>query len=215
MKRTNTDCKSENTIKKGKKESEYFFICKVLNDTKIDAWNKKIKPFTHFQTNYLFVFGKVSLEAEFGSEHEQMTIDEYDRRKENKELPRFSTYHLIKKPDSLSNQGYLWDKKPIESKDKDELDIKFEQKELDSFVQIELKGYHTYGGYYGFFRPDLIEVIHLLEHEVECDRIIFEDIERIYVTTKPFSDNICEMYDAKIDRQKAITTCYLSMKERK
>ena len=95
----------------------------------------------------------------------------------------------------------------------DELDKKFiETKTADK--KLELYGLHTYGGYHGFFRPDIYEAIGLLNDYITVDDL--ESIEKIYLTTEPHpNDNINNCFDYKKDRHRAKTVCYLFYKTNK
>jgi hypothetical protein len=104
--------------------------------------------------------------------------------------------------------------KPMKNKRKSNvLDLTENNESLsDKFVKHEFFGLHTYGGYYGFFRPDLSEVIHLINQVISVDDL--DQIERMYVTTEPHpDDNARKCYDAKQDRHRAKTTCYVYKKK--
>lgn len=100
---------------------------------------------------------------------------------------------------TLSNVGYLWDSRAVGPLPDDFTELK----------KGEVYGLHTYGGYYGFFRPDLSEVIGLLstvipEHELA-------NIEAIYVTTTMHPNGDLGMcYDNVQDRHRAMTSYAVS-----
>lgn len=80
--------------------------------------------------------------------------------------------------------------------------------DLQSRVPIKLYGYHTYGGYYGFFRPDVIEVMWLILREIDKKDLDFA--KKIYVTTEAYPSLNCgQCYDSAKDRHMAKTLVYL------
>lgn len=90
---------------------------------------------------------------------------------------------------------------------KDGLDDDFETN-MDAVqaTRFEILGYHTYGGYWGFFRPDLDEVLRLFFLHPELQRLDLNTVDRIYVTTNPYpSPDISHCYDKNEDRHKAKT----------
>jgi hypothetical protein len=115
---------------------------------------------------------------------------------------------LFKKPDS-AHVAYMWDadKNKIDEKDLDEVDRAFLKNREEGFVLHKLYGYHTYGGYYGFFRPDLNEVIHLVARVVPDPA----KVKRIYVTTDthPKTGKFIECFDYQKDMHRALTLCYV------
>jgi hypothetical protein len=109
------------------------------------------------------------------------------------------------------SDAYMWHFKKIEDDKLDEIDKKFIA-DQSSGEKIELYGLHTYGGYWGFFRPDLTEVIHMLNTKISLDEL--NNIDRIYVSTIPYpSDNIYDCFDNKADKHRALTTCYIYKKD--
>jgi len=103
----------------------------------------------------------------------------------------------------------MWKKEEtkIDEKDLDETDRMFLKNQEEGFVLHGLYGYHTYGGYYGFFRPDLNEVVHLVARVVPDPT----KVKRIYVTTDTFpkSGNFMECYNNAKDMHRALTLCYV------
>jgi hypothetical protein len=80
----------------------------------------------------------------------------------------------------------------------------------DAFLirPLELYGLHTYGGYYGFFRPDIIEALWLLL-DTEDGLQKLKDCKKVYVTTEMYpSDNIRECYHRGKDRHQGKTLFY-------
>lgn len=110
----------------------------------------------------------------------------------------------------IAGVGYLFSVEELDEKELDKIDKQF--KSLEGYgKKLELYGFHTYGGYYGFFRPDFTEVIHLLNTVVSLRDL--DNIDRIYVTTEPHpSGDVRECYDYKKDKHKACTTCYVYYK---
>jgi hypothetical protein len=122
--------------------------------------------------------------------------------------------------EELGTTGYLYaiNKKKL----LDENDTKFitewnspEVDIEDGWNMKEFIGKHTYGGYYGFFRPDLIEVINIIGNDVR-------DIPSpIYVTTNPCSQygkitaQISECYDRVSDLQYGKTVIYWGKTKKK
>jgi len=103
----------------------------------------------------------------------------------------------IVKCKSTSNprcEGYLYS-----AEDTDE-----EVPDLNKMKKYELLGLHTYGGYYQFFRPDIIEVFWLIsQSNISEDEL--DKADKIYLTTFPDED----FYDSKNDRHRAITYVFI------
>jgi hypothetical protein len=115
------------------------------------------------------------------------------------------------------NQNYLYDFEVKPEADFDEVDKGFINNDAQFNAEYttekhEFYGLHTYGGFRGFFRPDLNEVINLISRTIEEGEL--DNIERIYVTTEPYpSNNINECFDSKADRHRAKTTIYVIKKK--
>ena len=69
--------------------------------------------------------------------------------------------------------------------------------------------YHSYGGYYGFFRPDLMEVIKIAQS------VIRDTLDStVFVSTEPCtsqgnrSDHFPDCYDSQLDMYRAVTILY-------
>ena len=110
---------------------------------------------------------------------------------------------LFKKPASL-HVPYMW-KRGEELPETSEHDEVFlaQRHELESHG---LFGYHTYGGYWIFFRPDLNEVIRLISTIVPPEDLE-RTVTRVWVTTQPYpNDNVREVYDRARDKHRAKTT---------
>ena len=130
----------------------------------------------------------------FYKEHKEKIIPYYDKPSGKYHVKDWP-YPEDKNPRSF---GYLYS---------GESDVKIED-DFDGVVPFSLYGYHTYGGYYGFFRPDIIEVTWLMLNEIDLKKL--ENAKKIYVTTDMYpSAHISDCYDSKLDRHKALTTVYL------
>jgi len=93
-----------------------------------------------------------------------------------------NNYFLIKKsleddpqitPQKLAGVSYLWQGDSIEIRDL--YDQVFLAGAYEQFKTI-IYAYHDYGGYYGFFRPDLLEVI-------KISQAVIRSADLVYVTT--------------------------------
>lgn len=100
-----------------------------------------------------------------------------------------------------------------EKKELDKIDEDFISQETSTkFTKLQMYGYHTYGGHNIFFRPDLIEVIHLINEQIPFDKL--DTIERIYVSTVPHpSDDVYDCFDYVKNMHKGLTTCYVLYKQ--
>jgi len=116
------------------------------------------------------------------------------------------TVSICPKTNNL-NDGYLFNSGT--DNEISESDKKFVNKENTDATKIVLFGYHTYGGYRGFFRPDFTEIIHMLNTEISLNEL--NNIDKIYVTTEPHPlDNLC--YSNTLDKHRARTTYYVYKK---
>jgi hypothetical protein len=105
-------------------------------------------------------------------------------------------------------RAYLWEFKAKQESELDEDDRRMCCDPNKITERYELYGYHTYGGYYGFFRPDLKEVIHLIHTVIPLDQL--HSVKRMYVTTDTHpTDNVGACYDVKKDMHKAKTIVYV------
>jgi hypothetical protein len=186
----------------------YTLIEKTAPKERVNEWYSKLGVYELWEAHYLSIGGNVTVWNSPDGEPVRMTVDEYNESCKTGTIPD-PVYRVLEKTTDMNN-SYLWSKTP--KKDKDELDKLFES-DRSKFIKVSLYGLHTYGGYYGFFRPDLTEVINLIEQSSN-PLLYFDTIERIYVTTSAHpSDNINDCYDSKADRHKAETTCYVMMKQ--
>ncbi|AYV78642.1 MAG: hypothetical protein Edafosvirus21_21 [Edafosvirus sp.] len=197
-------------IKQELKYADHIFTYDVnrLSDDEISKYYNKLKIYKWFKPTIYNIDGDISIEHESGK-YKKETDEDYNIIKK-KAKPHINLYEKVSL-DQIQTQAYLWELKELQNKD--EIDESFVQSGGTSvtFEKIELYGLHRYGGYRIFFRPDLNEVIHLMSSKISLNEL--DDIDRIYVTTKPFpSDNGNECYDNGFDKHKAITTCYLVRK---
>lgn len=89
---------------------------------------------------------------------------------------------------------------------KSELEV---EDDLSSLIPFELCGLHRHGGYYGFFKPSIIEVIWLLL-ELKDGLKLLEDCKKAYVTTDTYPNNgkFRDCYRSKLDRHQGKTLFY-------
>ena len=181
--------------------TSYTLITKTLPADQVRAWNDKLRVYHMFEPHYMRVGDDVSVWDSFGAEPRSMTVDEYNADK----IVSDPTFHVVVKTADLSC-AYTWDKKPVETKDAvDEL----LERDRSSFKRVALYGLHTYGGYHGFFRPDLEEVINLIAGSGH-PALAFDRVSRVYVNTEPHPDgHVGLCYDAQVDRHRAETVCYV------
>jgi hypothetical protein len=130
----------------------------------------------------------------------------------NKIRPFIEDYLIDKSHDT--KVAYLW--RPCKREPQDDMDKKF----INSFVEgndqllkVELYGYHTYGGFPVFFRPDLDEISRLIGQECLVNDTL-RAAPVYFVNTQP-SDirgnptiTIRDCYDNLLDRHRAKTTVY-------
>lgn len=95
---------------------------------------------------------------------------------------------------NIGSCAYLWNETD------DDMEVKGE-------ADYILHGMHTYGGYYGFFRPDLVEVFWLISQNIPVEKL--EQAKKIYLTTQPRTGNAND-YNSKVDRHYGITRVYLN-----
>lgn len=109
------------------------------------------------------------------------------------------------------SQSYIW--VSSEKVGQDEIDAYFKShfKHWPAHQIKTLLGYHTYGGYYGFFRPDIMEVLTLIDMSEDREEIMKADA--IFVTTSSYpSPHISDCYNVKIDKHRGQTHLYLYFK---
>ncbi len=68
-------------------------------------------------------------------------------------------------------------------------------------------GYHSYGGHYMFFRPDIVEVTWLLLCHIP--EVALAACDKIYCTTEAYPAPDRSAYDSSLDRHQGMTKCYL------
>lgn len=121
--------------------------------------------------------------------------------------PTFNAPKKLLVPPNNPSDGYLWDKTVREPAD--EYDRLFLANKAE---RVRLFGYHSYGGYAGFFRPDLHEVSQIIE--VNLDRYPELKSSVLFVTTLPCDEqgvvdyNIGRCYDPVGDVHRAVTIVY-------
>lgn len=183
---------------------KYLNLPQTMISDDLNKYFNKIVVFKNFYQNFLCVFGEYSFEYEYGKRKE-CDYDEYKDIMSNS-IKKHPT-KIIGVRQNLTD-GYMYDFKQM-CKDKlDDTDIKFIDDKLSDAIRIDLFGLHTYGGYYGFFRPDLTEVIHMLNTKISPEEL--GTIEKIYVTTEPYPDSkFTNCYDSVTDKHKGKTICYI------
>lgn len=189
------------------------YIKTEMDEKTIQQYYERCKTYIAWEPNYLRVGDKVSLYMEPGSTTPiRMTVEEYNKWiKGQKGKDQKPQYLLFEKSKSLK-QSYISDaeSKMLKPSDLDELDKTFikNPNEMEGCQKHELYGLHEYGGWNGFFRPDLFEVIHLIASVCPPDQL--SQVKRIYVTTEAYpSDKFPDCFHGKMDMHKALTTCYI------
>jgi len=168
-----------------------------------NAIYSKLRPFKQFYAYTTVIESTVFHKKIFGTPAIAYDLKEWNAGVGIRPLTP-DTYHLVKRSNLCD--GYLWDaeKNAMEQKDYDAIDKEFVC-DPSRFKRVVLYGMHTYGGYYGFFRPDLKEVIQLL---VQADVNVLA-YNHVYVTTEMWpSEDAKSCYDVTADRHRAKTTVY-------
>lgn len=182
----------------------------LTDDIMVNSYLPLLRPCKTWHATYVRVGDEVVVEDTPGAT-KKMTVDEYNAS----DRKARSIMQIRGKPVSYGDLGkaYLWD---VDAKDEaklDQLDVQF----LSGFTEAETEGspisrrvfygLHSYGGYYGFFRPDLGEVIRLISKEYPVESL--SKYAAMFVTTEMHpSDNIGECYDVRRDRHRAKTTVW-------
>ena len=193
---------------------------KTCSETDRDRYLPLLRPYKVWHSHYMSAMGTVHVYKRPGEEPIAMSIDEYNKS----DRTPFSCIRISKKPvdETDYTSGYLSrlgddDFKNEEKKEYDATDVKFitgkdtADSEGSLLKKLVFYGLHTYGGYYGFFRPDLQEVIYLLAKTILPSTL--PSLEAIYVTTEMHpSDHIGDCYDQHEDRHRAMTTVYVIAK---
>ncbi len=179
---------------------------KNMSDDWIKMYYNKLKIFKCFKPSNKITWkgqSECDVQSEYGI-YKTMTDDESDKCDNQ-------TFLVGKKSPCTSEQSYMYSFKC--DVNLDELDKKFVETQNADKI-IDLFGYHTYGDYYGFFRPDIVEVIHMLHCKIPPKDL--DQIERIYVTTEPYPKSDFEKcFDAKKDMHRGKTSCYIYYKTKK
>lgn len=179
---------------------------KQLDEKVVQAYWSKLRPYKCWEGHYMAMGDDVCIFTAPGQEPLKMNRAEaVEWFKINKIEP---TRFLFAKPSKL-NVAYMWeaDETRIQDKDLDAIDRVFlkEFDQAEGIVCHKLFGYHTYGGYYGNFRPDLNEVIHLIAAVVPDP----DKVDRIYVSTQPYPSDIgSACYDSSVDMHRALTMAH-------
>jgi len=188
----------------------YVDIEKTLPTSVLRKYHGKIRAFKLFAPMRLTVGTHCSIEYEPGKYADEDEFKKMNIPLEEKKYLKAENVGF----DNLNN-AYLYDFENKKQEDYDDIDKEFmnESDQNDHiFTEYMFYGLHTYGGYHGFFRPDLNEVINLISKVVKKGDL--KDIIRIYITTEAHpSDNINDCYDREADKHKAKTTIYVVRKD--
>lgn len=92
----------------------------------------------------------------------------------------------------------------IPNTDKDDIDKEFELHSND-FRQESIYGYHAHGGFYGFFKPSLDEVIKIGQNIIRAHDVVFVDAITCDRHGNPSTD-IAECYNSELDMHFGRTT---------
>ena len=191
--------------------SKYAFLCPDPNEDRSKLY-AKLRPFKIFDPHYIRIGNDFFFFLKRGDESIHLTYDEYDAKRAQGINPIHSANtvpYLVKKT-APSGVGYLYSANDLPEAEHDSKDKEF----LTNYKTMEKRtfyGLHTYGGYHGFFRPDLDEVMTLIGLDLNQD---LDRIDRIYVTTDMHpSEKVGECYDSVLDRHKAVTTVYVVFNE--
>lgn len=171
----------------------------------------KIQPFKIFYPHCLAI-DSVICYAKHNEEGVVMSRKEYNF--ECTLIDSVPYNFLVNKPiySQIGQVAYLFAAVENEKKELDELDNKFLKTNVDAegWIKEEYYGLHPYEGYYGIFRPKLLEIMTLISSKWSKEQIE-KEVERIYVTTEPHPSGR-ECYDVKADRHRAKTTIYIVKK---
>jgi hypothetical protein len=119
---------------------------------------------------------------------------------------------MTKKNFGDSYHGYVYDTQELKEELFDEHDKSFQQNfhTWKSEHVVALSGFHTYGGYWAFFRPDIMEVLTLIDMASSSNELI-QKAKAIFVTTVPYGDgDVKSCYNTTLDKHKGLTSLYLS-----
>lgn len=185
----------------------YQDIAKHLSQEDLEKYHAKLRYFKIFTPKYLALGNSWQVQYDLGKFSEEMSHDEFETYWEA--LDKKERIYIGQKGACSGRIGYMYDFK--EDSCFDEMDkIFLERRSADQ--KWTFYALHTHGGYWGFFRPDIVEAIHLLHQRVSLADL--ESIERIYITTQahPALDiDLC--FDRQKDKHRAKTTCYVIYKE--
>ena len=188
----------------------YVLIKKTLPHETLDKYLEKFRIFKLFFPEILSIGGSSSIEYEPGK------YKDFDWDTDRGKYAAVEKIYIAKDLPKDMTSAYMWNFETKPDTDLDDLDKELLDLENnpDSFTKYEFYGLHTYGGYYGFLRPDLSEVINLIHPTITEEHL--KNIDRIYVTSEPHPDsNIRNCYDNKQDRHRVKTTCYVHQNNKK
>jgi hypothetical protein len=177
----------------------------TVHDSDLRRYYDIIQPYKVFYPHYLRIGNDFTVYMTYKSEGKPYTVEEMNAQKPLR--GGINPYHLVERVcfGEMTSVGYLYD--PTDKIGADDIDTRFLAGPGEKTA--DFAAYHTYGGYYGFFRPDMREVCILIRHNYPD----LSGIERIYVTTEPKGEGKpAECYDSKMDRHIGITTVYVIRK---
>ena len=172
----------------------------------------KIQPYTIWESFYIEWCGSISIFNERYGDPIEMLTSQYNKlvRSGNSPFIKKALPVLVERRESPS-VGYLYAYSEL-PRPFDAIDTSFvdNQDFRNSLPKHQAFGLHTYGGYHGCFRPDLLEVVRLLLYTHKWSTEEISTFKRVYVTTQPApSSNVSKCYDPETDRHRACTTSYI------
>lgn len=191
---------------------QYLNLPLKLSQEDLQKYNDKLRIYKNFYRTVTIIGNRVVYDYAF-DKFKIMTVDEYNELVSKENKPDKAVKILGNKNKNL-NDGYLYGMEEKKEDDCDEVDKKFVDDKLNNIKKLVLYGLHTTGPYYGFFRPDLTEVIHMLSTELSVKDL--DQIDRIYVTTEAHPDlKFSNCYDYKTNKHKGQTTFYILYKNKR
>lgn len=192
--------------------TQYTLIEKNVVDPDKQSIYDALRPVKWFEPTILSCAGMIGLTNHPHEPVIAMTFSDYKQQKQNNTLPKgVNRFFIIKKQDIQSSYLYNYEKKIINDNDLDESDKSFLSSVSDTTLleKHTFYGLHTYDGHWGFFRPELEEVINLI-HPWWSALSVKPSI--VYITTEPHpSHDLSESYDKKSDRHRAVTTIWIPL----
>ena len=153
---------TENKTKKQKvsdNEPILGIIDKVIPDSVLKKYHSKIRAFKYFHPMWMTIGPNCSVEYE---PNKFVTQEEFKEMNVPLEEKKYLKETNVGFKDI--NNSYLWDFNNKPEEEFDEIDQEFLKSEQNNdndyepkyvFTKHDFYGLHTYGGYHGFFRPDL------------------------------------------------------------